>query len=177
MIRDLSLPAVIILALAGCGEPSTSTTNDQTAAAAPAADAKRTPIKETGRSEGIDFTVTEMKTAAQVGPGSAGMSAGQGETFVVVSYTLKNTGTEPLSFMERPRISLSDDKGQTYAIDDLASAMSAVSMNDPTGMSADLNPNVSAKAKVAWKVDKAAFDPATWTVVVASDPPLTFALK
>jgi hypothetical protein len=106
-----------------------------------------------------------------------GTAAGEGETFVVVDYTLKNTGTAPMNLMDRPSIRLMDGGGQTYAVDDLASGLSAALMKDPSGMGADLNPNVSAKAKTAWRVDKTAFDKASWKVVVGSDPQLTFALK
>lgn len=176
MTCKLLLPLAAILALAGCGDPSSPTADDQTAAV-PASDATPLPLNETGKAEGIEFTVTKIDTPTQIGPAGIGTAAGQDETYVVVSYTLKNTSAAPLSFLERPRIDLADGGGQTYAIDDLASGLSAATMEDPTGMSADLNPNVSAKAKVAWKVDKASFDPATWRLVVASDPRLTFALQ
>jgi hypothetical protein len=106
-----------------------------------------------------------------------GPKAEASETFVVVSYTLKNTSGKALPFLERPGLSLVDGKGQTYAPDDIAGIMAAGMMNDPSGMSADLNPNVSAKTKAVWKLDKAAFDRATWRLNVATDPQLAFSLK
>lgn len=175
MIRKL-LPITALLALAGCGDPSSTPANDQTAAT-PAPESAPLPIKETGKAKGVDFTVTKVATSSQIGPAGIGVTAGEGETFVVVDYTLKNTSEAPLPLMERPGIKLVDAKGQAYAMDDMAGGMSAAMMDDPTGMGADLNPNTSAKSKAAWRVEKAAFDKDTWRVVVGSDPQLTFALK
>jgi hypothetical protein len=158
--------------LTACGGTTTTTSDTKKeAAAAPIA------LKQAGKAEGVDVTVTAVDTPKQIGPAGVGPKAGAGETFVVVSYTIKNTGSEQLSFMDRPGLSLVDDKGQTYTPDDMATPMAGGMMEDPTGISSDLNPNVSAKTKAAWKVDKAAFDKGTWKLVVASDPQLTFALK
>ena len=135
-------------------------------------------VGEPGKATGVDFTVTSISTTSQVGPAMVdGPKAEPGETFVVVGYTLKNTADKPLTFGDRPALSLVDGKGQTYAPDMPATMMAGGMMTDPTGMSSDLNPNISAKTKAAWKVDKAAFDKKTWKVVVGTDPALTFALK
>ncbi|GAA0729002.1 DUF4352 domain-containing protein [Sphingomonas japonica] len=163
--------------LAACGESPTPTsntaaTNEPTpAAAAPIA------IGEAGNAEGVELTVTEVETTGQIGPAGAGASAEPSETFVVASYTLKNTADRPLPLMKRPTITLVDGNGQTYAEDLMGTGMSAATMADPSGMAIDLNPNVSTKAKVAWKVDKAAFDKSAWRLVVGSDPQLTYALQ
>lgn len=160
--------------LTACGGGTTTASNEtktESAAAAPIA------FKQAGKAEGVDFTVIAVDTPKQIGPAGIGPKAEAGETFVVVSYMIKNTGSKQLSFMDRPGLSLVDAKGQSYAPDDMATPMAGGMMDDPTGTSSDLNPNVSAKTKAAWKVDKAAFDKGSWKLVVASDPQLTFALK
>lgn len=171
-----SLALAILLLVAGCGgtDQSASISNDQPAAASTVAPIA---LNKTGKAAGVDFTISKVEMPKQLGPAGVGATAGEGETFIVVSYTLKNTASAPLPFLERPAVRLVDGTGQTYAPDDIASGMSAISMDDPSGLASDLNPNVSAKVKAAWKVDKSAFDKATWKVVVASDPQLTFALK
>jgi len=173
---NLSVALALVTCLAACGEGSSAggNTNDTTTAA-PAA--QPLPLGQAGVADGLDFTVTGVATPSQIGPAGVGPKAEAGETFVVVSYTIKNTADKPLPLMERPGLELVDSNGQTYAPDDLASPVAAGMMDDPTGMVADLNPNVSAKTKAAWKIDKAAFDKATWKLVLGSDPQLTFALK
>ena len=173
-MRSYTIIALAALLSACGGTPTTApneTTTSTNAASPPVA------IGKVGKANGIDVTVTAVATPNQIGPAGVGAKAEAGETFVVVSYTIKNTGSSALPLMERPGLSLVDAKGQTYAPDDMAGPMAAAMMDDVTGMAADLNPNVSAKTKTAWKVDKAAFDPGTWRLVVATDPALTFALK
>ena len=162
--------------LSACGESSQQTAGTDAAAAAQIA-TPPTAKGKTGKAENVDFTITSVDQPSQVGMAGMGPKAEAGETFVVVSYTLKNTGTGALPLMERPSLSLIDPSGTSYSPDDSATLMAAGMMDDPSGMASDLNPNVSAKSKAAWKVDKAAFDRATWTLAVAADPTLTFALK
>ncbi len=134
-------------------------------------------VGEPGKAGAVQFTVTAVSTTGQIGPAPVGAKAEPGETFVVVSYTIKNVGSATLPFVDRPGVTLVDVKGQSYEPDMSSSMMAAGMMSDTSGMASDLNPNVSAKTKVAWKVDKAAFDKASWTAVTGTDPALTFALK
>lgn len=176
MTTKLYLATAMCALLAACGEGSSAggdTNNSTTAVQA----AQPISLGQTGKADGLDLTVTAVATPSQVGPAEAGLKAEAGETFVVVSYTLKNTSDKPLPMMERPGLELVDGEGQTYAPDTIASPMAAILMDDPTGMAADLNPNISAKTKAAWKIDKVAFNKETWKLVLASDPQLTFALK
>ena len=173
-----SIPSLtLLLALSACGGGSGSSAGGNNVTASSPTSAA-IAVGKPGMATGVDFTVTSVSTTSQVGPAMVGgPKAEAGETFVVVSYTLKDTADKPLPFAERPALSLVDGKGQTYAPDMPATMMAGGMMTDPTGMSSDLNPNVSAKTKAAWKVDKTAFDKATWRVVVGTDPALTFALK
>lgn len=164
----------IAVLLAACGD--NTTTSSSQAAETPTA-APPVALGKAGQATGLEVTVTKVEQTKQVGMAGMGPQAEAGETFVVVSYTLKNTGDQPLPLLQRPTYSLIDETGASYAPDDAATMMAAGMMDDPSGMASDLNPNVSARTKAAWKIDAASFDPANWKVVVASDPPLTFALK
>lgn len=124
--------------------------------------ASRPPVSfgKPGEAPGVTITVNSVKRQRLIGPEGVGAEAADGETFVVVRYTLKNTGTKPLDTLARPTISLIDADGQSYAEDTQATAL-AGALND--GMpSGTLNPKVSAKETAVWKLDKAAFDKAKW---------------
>lgn len=166
---------ILVSSLAGCGgSGQTAADGNSTTAASPTAPIA---LKTMGKTDALQVTVTDVSTPKQIGPAGVGPKAEKGETFVVVGYTIKNTSTKPLTLMERPSLTLVDPAGQGYTEDAMGTPMAAGMMADASGMAADLNPNVSAKTKAAWKVDAAAFDRATWRLVVAADPQLTFALK
>lgn len=164
-----------VLTACGGGSPSQPAGNGVDAAAHSSTPA--IAVGEPGKAGAVQFIVTSVSTTGQIGPAPVGAKAEAGETFVVVSYTIKNVGDATLPFADRPGVTLVDGKGQSYEPDMSSSMMAAGMMSDTSGMASDLNPNVSAKTKVAWKIDKAAFDKASWKVVVATDPALTFALK
>lgn len=173
--HTLGVACAAVLLLAACGGGGSTASNETaTAAEAPAS---ATPVGQAGKAEGLDFIVTAVATPNSIGPAGVGVKAAAGETFVVVDYTMKNTAAKPLPLMERPGISLIDGAGQSYEPDMAATMMAAGTMDDFTGMASDLNPNISAKSKAVWKLDKAAFDKGTWRVTVAADPVLTFALQ
>lgn len=180
-MHKLSIVAALVL-LSACGEaPISQPTGDglpQISDIPASAKTTEKPIAlgETGKGKGVDFTITKVTTTSQIGPAGSGPKAEPTETFVVVHYTIKNTSGAALSAMDRPAISLVDAKGQRYVTDDMAGIMVGVLMDDASGMSADLNPGVSAKTGTAWKVAKDGFDKATWRIVVETDPALTFAL-
>ena len=137
-----------------------------------------TPLGQAATAGGVQFTVTKVATPAIVGGGGSASTTMPGETFVVVDYTLKNVGGEPLLYLHRPAIKLLDGRGRAYAADDSATTkVSIVFGEDSSGATADLNPNVSARTRGAWKVDKAAFDRGTWRLAIGTQPQLAFALK
>lgn len=161
--------------LSACGEaPSSQTTGGEATAQV---EAKPIALGETGKAKGVDITINSVKVTSQVGPSGVGIKAEAGETFVLVAYTIKNTGDETLSFMGRPAFSLIDPVGHSYTADEMVGAIDVAMSADGASASIDLNPRTSTKAGTGWKVAKAGFDKATWRIVVESDPALTFALK
>ena len=161
-----------LLLLSACGEPSQTTGGEAT----PQIEAKPIALGEAGKADGVEITIDKVKAAGQFGPEGAAVKAGPDEILVAVGYTIKNTGTQTLGFMDRPAVKLIDTAGQSYAPDDMVAAM-GVGVEDMTNIAIDINPGTSGKAMIGWKVAKAGFDKATWRIVVDSDPVLTFALK
>ncbi len=119
--------------LSACGGTGSTPTVSNSAEAVSEAAPPATALGSTGKAEGVDFTVTAVATPNQIGPAGVGPKAEAGETFVVVSYTIKNTSAKPLPLMERPGLNLVGANGQSYAPDVMASPMAAAMMDDMTG--------------------------------------------
>lgn len=171
MNRNSYLLTAVAALLTACGGESTSNT------AAPAAALTETAplaVGKAGKANGVELTVTKVATPTGIG---FGPKAKKGETFVVVSYMLKNTATEPLSLLSRPGFTLIDASGQSYNPDDFLTASAGIDIANQNSFVADINPNITVEGRAAWKVDAAAFDIGTWKVVAATDPALSFALK
>lgn len=174
-MKSRSFIPTLAIVLGACSSQPGEIVNE-TGPAAEATSAAPIALGQTGSAEGVQITLNEVETLSSIGPADLGLNTQPGETFVVVRYAMKNTSTQPLEFTERPALSLVDGNGQAYSSDDIASVMIAVDV-DANGLTADLNPNVSARTATVWKVDRQAFNPATWKVTASTDPTLTFALR
>ena len=142
---------------------------------APAPDLTKTlAIGETGKADSVEITVSSAKAVKLIGPPEVGLKAGDGEIYVRVDYTVKNTSGDPLQLQDRPKLTLRDDKGQSYAVDEVTSAVAGTEDIASVG---DLNNGVSAKTAAVWKVDEQAYNPAAWLVVSETSPALAFKLK
>ncbi|AJA09820.1 hypothetical protein SKP52_14690 [Sphingopyxis fribergensis] len=175
ILKPALLALTLTASLTACGESEKPTAEGPKAAAA--VDTTMIALGRTGGADGVELTITDVATPIQVGSAESGSKAEQGETFVVVTYTLKNVGSAPLVYMERPELTLLDAEGNSYAEDDIASMKASHLMDDSSGMTSDLNPNVSATTRTAWKVDKSAFDKTTWKVRLDTPSQPLFALK
>jgi len=163
-----------LLLLTACGDAPTSQSTGGEATAQP--EAKPIALGEAGKARGIEITIDKVKAAGQFGPQGAAVKAGPDEILVAVTYTIKNTGAKTLGFIDRPAVKLIDSNRQSYAPDDMIAAM-GVGVEDMSNIAIDINPGTSGKASIGLKVAKAAFDKATWRIVVESDPTMTFALQ
>ncbi|WP_374414899.1 hypothetical protein [Novosphingobium colocasiae] len=159
------IAAAALLALAGCGgseeaaSPSTPTMAAQTATA-----------------EGVEVTLTSVEESNNVLDPGIFPEAGPDATYIIARYSLKNTSTKPLGFIDRPELDLVDAKGQALAKDIATSA--AVSSNiDASGAASDTNPGMTTELGAVWKVAKKDYDPSTWKIVVRTKPEHQFNLK
>ena len=162
---QIALSALALMPLSACG------TSETTVPAAPAL-----AIGQTGKANGIEVALTSVKSTNQVADPPAVALAGPDETYVVVTYTIKNTLSTPLELLNRPAIDLQDANGQVFAKDDIATGVTGAVL-DAQGMVNDINPGLTVKTAAVWKVAKQGFDPSTWKVVVRADPALEFKLK
>jgi hypothetical protein len=167
----LSLSAGLAACDGGTGTSSTESTKRN------AAPASLISLGQTGGKEGVELTVTNVATQAQVGTTEHGSKAAPGEIFIVVNFTIKNVGPGPLEYLNRPELTLLDAKGNKYAQDDSANLWARFGGEGPSVDANDLNPNVSAKDVNVWKVDKAAFDKSTWTIRLETPSQPLFALQ
>ncbi len=167
----LLISAFAVLLLSACGSPSNTSATVAGTDAAPSL-----AVGKTGQASGVEITVTSVKQTNQVTAPSLVPLAGTDETYVLVKYTIKNTGKTPMELLNRPAIDLLDAKGQVYAKDEMATGATGA-MQNAQGMVNDINPGVSAKTLAVWKVAKQGFDMGTWKIVVQTDPALEFKLK
>ncbi len=166
-MKKATIAAFTLLALSACGS------DPGEPAAQESAPAKVYTIGEAAPIEGKELIITKVEEKASIG-GEIGANVEPGETFIVAYYTQKNTSTEPVDLISSSSISLIDDKGNAYAEDTMGSAFAVGLLDNPPVFETTVNPGVSSKSAIAWKVAKANFDKATWTLKVEE---LTFSLK
>lgn len=159
--------AFALLALSACGSELGEPAGQEAAPAKVYAIGEAVPI------EGKELTITKVEEKTSIG-GEIGSKVEPGETFIVAYYTQKNTSTEPVDLISSSSISLIDDNGNTYAEDTMGSAFAVGLLDNPPVFETTVNPGVSSKSAIAWKVAKDNFDKATWTLKVED---LTFSLK
>jgi hypothetical protein len=160
----ITLAALALLALSGCGsdmpviEASEASTSESSLPVI--------ALGESGHGKNVEVTVNSVEQRSEVGVYGMGPKLNAGETFVVVRYTLKNTGKEPLDTINQPNVELIDGDDQSYAKDREGEMVEAIKNQDNTGA---LNPKVSSKQTAVWRLDKASFDRATWRLKVPLD--------
>ncbi len=164
------------LTLASCGGSEPSTTNETLPAvkdsAANQADEVPIAIGKTATASGVEFTLVSVSHRDRIG---ASHRTAPGETFVVVRYDVKNLTNEPMARVERPEVTLRDREGRSYSDEGAAGlTLTEGGLDDAIN---DTNPNMTAHVTSVWKVDKASFDPASWTLLLGTDPQLRFALE
>lgn len=162
-----SLAAIALIALSACDTDTVAPT-EQTAEPT-----KIYAIGEAVPVEGKELTITKVEEKTSIG-GEIGANVEPGETFIVAYYAQKNTSTEPVDLISSSSISLIDSNGNAYSEDTMGSAFAVGLLDNPPVFETSVNPGVSSKSAIAWKVAKANFDRATWTLKVED---LTFSLK
>lgn len=165
------ISAIAVLLLSACGSPSNTTATATGTDATPSL-----AVGKTGIANGVEITLTSVKQTNQVMSAKLVPLAGPQETYVVVKYTIKNTGSAPLAAMSHPELDLADPNGQVYSKDDMTTALVGA-MQDAQSMASDINPGITIKSAAVWKVAKQSFDLGTWKVVARTDPALEFKLK
>jgi hypothetical protein len=160
--------AVLLLLVAGIagwsalsGSPSGPASSDSGSAAAPA------DAHPTGGMKGtLEIDMVGARTVSSVGPDIAAEKAAEGGVLVVVYYTVKNTGNEPVHAFDVPDIHLLDSQGVQYSDDAGKTGILSLEEHfDIKGFS-DLNPGITVRNAKVFEVSKAAFDRNTWSVVV-----------
>jgi hypothetical protein len=159
----ITLAALALLALAACGgtadAPSSSSVQEQTA-----------------KMEGSEIVLTSVEETTQIGPDGVLPPAGDGETYIVAHYLVKNTGTKPLPFTGEPALKLKDGEGQEYE-QDVGTTAFVSAQADPSGFASGINPGTSKKSGAVWKVATKNYAAATWKLVTYAKPEHEFKLK
>lgn len=117
--------------------------------------------------DAFEIVVKKVEEEQQVGSEFIRESAADGGTYVVVSYTVKNTGKKPIGMFDGPSLQLVDESGTTYDPDIAASAAFASGADLNSKTLSDLNPGITVKDADVWEVSASDFDRATWRIIVA----------
>lgn len=161
--------ALALLPLTACGSSeSNSGAKDQAPAALHA-------IGEVVPAGALEIAVTSVTQAQKAGSTPYADGVGPSETLVIIRYNVTNKGSAAIEQGDLPTVELLDANGAVLSEDPVNGAIAAVEAGtDPI---AGINPGTTFKSAKVWKVAKGAFDPATWKVVVRTDPALEFKLK
>lgn len=125
-----------------------------------------------------EIKVIQSGTTSVVGNEFLNEKAGQGATFVVVVWTLKNISERGISGTSLPTdVYLYDASGQRYSRD-FGATMAFTAANDQidSKLVSDLNPGVSTTEADVFEVGSANYDPNTWKVVIEADKDVVFGL-
>jgi hypothetical protein len=165
----LALGALALMPLTAC---DSSETNNGATTKAPAA---LHAIGEVVPAGTLEIAVTSVTQAQKAGSTPYADGVGPNETLVIVRYNVTNKGSAAIEQGDLPTVELLDANGAVLSEDPVNGAIAAVEAGaDPI---AGINPGVTFKSAKVWKVAKGAFDPATWKVVVRTDPAIDFKLK
>ncbi|WP_257540707.1 DUF4352 domain-containing protein [Sphingobium sp. CFD-1] len=171
------VPVLCLAFLSACDQAPTPQLDNPGTVISDVEPAKPLAIGDIAKAEGVELTLNAVKITNQIGMAGVGPKLGEGETYVVANYHLKNTSKEPLGIFEWPKLNLMDAEGATYVADDTATAMAAAMATADSAMSTELNPGVGTKAIMVWKIAKNGFDKATWKIVADTSPQHTFSLN
>lgn len=165
----IALSALALLPLSACGSSETNTATKEQAPAAAYA------LGEAVAAGSLDVTIKSVREAQKAGSTPYADAAGPNEGLVVVTYTITNKSAAAIEQFDLPTVELVDGNGAVLSEDTVNSAIAAAeSGSDPI---AGVNPGLTFKSAKVWRVAKGAFDPATWKVVVRTNPALEFKLK
>lgn len=128
----------------------------------------------TKKADGWEIAMKAVEVAPDIGPSGLVPSAANGATYVHITYSLKNTGNEGLSYGKWPKAQLVDAAGHKFEHETFATAAMSASSN-PTWAD-NLNPNLSTEVHMVWKVDEKSFDRGTWRLVLQTKPETEFPL-
>ena len=164
----LGLPLFFLLASCG-GESSSNQTGSENSLQPTERDLPTVAFGQPAKGSNLEIKIGSVEERSKVGVYGMGPKLNPGETFVVIRYTLKNIGTKPVERANQPDVELIDAENQEYARDNEAEVMEAIKNDDNSGT---LNPNITSKQTAVWRVDKAAFNRATWRLKVSLDKTL-----
>lgn len=127
---------------------------------------KTVPLGEAANFEAFEVKLVRVEQLSKVGNAYMSHKAPEGGTLVAVTYTLKNTGKEPLSFMKRPTLKLINPSGTVFSEDSEATIYFGTEKDFNNKAISDLNPGIKTTGGIVWEVSKKDFDISTWKVVL-----------
>lgn len=124
-----------------------------------------TSLNETVTTPTVEFTFTSIKATPTVGAKFLKETAGEGGTYIAVTYKYKNIGTEAMGMWDKPSLKLHDAEGNAYDSDIGASASFASETEDDAKVISDLNPGLTANDSEVWEISEEFYQKGGWYII------------
>ena len=124
-----------------------------------------TSLNETVTTPTVEFTFTSVEATRTVGGEFLKETAGEGATYIAVTYKYKNIGKKALGMWEKPSLTLHDAEGNEFDSDIGASVAFASRGEDDAKVISDLNPGLTANDSEVWEISEEFFLNGGWYIV------------
>ena len=126
-------------------------------------------IGSTFKTNLLQIEISEFFVGPTVGSNGFQSKASEGATYVGILFNYKNIGTKPVSFINKPKITLRSSDGITYNPDVQATIAYSFDAKVDEKAISDLNPGIKVYGAHIFEVSKELFDARTWNVLVDAD--------
>ncbi len=117
----------------------------------------------------FEITVTEIKTAKQVGSEFFEATPSEGGIYVIVNWEYKNISDAPVSAFSTPMLKLVDKNNVKYDSDLDATSSYATEINLDSKVLSDLNPGIKVKDAEVFEISEESYNAGGFSVKVDAD--------
>ena len=156
------IAVVIVAALFSGGDKEASKTGEKNVKTSYA-------VNDIITTDKFEITVTEIKTAKQVGGAYINTQPAEGGIYVIVNWEYKNISDAPISSFSTPTLKLVDKNNVTYDSDFEASTYYATEANLDSKALSDLNPGIKVKDAEVFEISEESYNAGGFSVKVDAD--------
>lgn len=117
----------------------------------------------------FEITVTEIKTAKQVGGPYIKTQPAEGGIYVIVNWEYKNISDNPISSFSTPMLKLVDKNDVSYDSDFEASTYYATEANLDSKVLSDLNPGIKVKDAEVFEISEESYNAGGFKIKIDAD--------
>lgn len=125
----------------------------------------------------FEITVTEIKTAKQVGGQFFQTTPAEGGIYVIVNWEYKNISDAPISTFSTPMLKLVDKNNIKYDSDLEATSSYATEIKLDSKVLSDLNPGIKVKDAEVFEISEEIYNAGGFKVIVDADKDFEIAIN